>query len=517
MIYIESVTLQHFRGAKSLNLKPERKNFAVGGNNGTGKSGVVDGVEFALTGNITRLTGKGAGSLSLKTHGPHVDMRDQPEKAAVILVAFVPSLKKTITIERRIHAPKEVVLTPNDSDAQAVLAKLGNHPEFALSRREILKYILTEPSERSKAVQALLKLDEVDRVRASFQSISNSCKSETKKQDLETQRAKGRLLEALGIEELKTDLILESVNERRKTLNLIPLVDMNKDTSLKDGLASGAGVPKSKVVKSVALVDLANIKNAIETPEPEAILSAVQRISEIYAELQAHPAMLRNLKQRSFLKSGLDLISEDECPLCEVEWDAAELRDRLKQKLAEAVTTEKLKTELDSKVLVICDASLALAELVRAAAGYSKQLDAKEDAAALAKWETSLRSLEATLTSLDNIVSNQKLLAGGWRQVSADTTGIIRSLKEKCDALPDASKEDEARDYLVLAQERLEVYRKALRQHKMWKDRADLAAQAVVHYGAASNGVLGTIYEEVQKDFTRYYQIINQDDEANFK
>ena len=70
MIYIESVTLQHFRGAKRLNLTPDRKNFAIGGNNGTGKSGVVDGVEFALTGNITRLTGKGAGSLSLKTHGP---------------------------------------------------------------------------------------------------------------------------------------------------------------------------------------------------------------------------------------------------------------------------------------------------------------------------------------------------------------------------------------------------------------------------------------------------------------
>jgi predicted ATP-binding protein involved in virulence len=68
-------------------LTPDRKNLAIGGNNGTGKSGVVDGVEFALTGNITRLTGKGAGSLSIKTHGPHVDMRDQPENAVVVVVA----------------------------------------------------------------------------------------------------------------------------------------------------------------------------------------------------------------------------------------------------------------------------------------------------------------------------------------------------------------------------------------------------------------------------------------------
>ena len=75
MIRIETIEIEECRGIKKLTLPLARRNFGICGPNGTGKSGVVDAIEFALTGEITRLGGSGTGDLSVKAHAPHVDAR----------------------------------------------------------------------------------------------------------------------------------------------------------------------------------------------------------------------------------------------------------------------------------------------------------------------------------------------------------------------------------------------------------------------------------------------------------
>lgn len=94
MIRIESIAIREFRGIRDLNLKLNGQNFAACGPNGTGKSGIVDAIVFALTGNISRLSGAGTGGLSVKSHGPHVDLRDKPENAVVTLEVTIPSLRR---------------------------------------------------------------------------------------------------------------------------------------------------------------------------------------------------------------------------------------------------------------------------------------------------------------------------------------------------------------------------------------------------------------------------------------
>src|ERR1700739_431237 len=155
MIQIELVEISEFRGIRHRVLSLGRRSFGVSGPNGTGKSGLVDAIEFGLTGNITRLAGEGTGEVSVKAHAPHVDSSKNPEKAVVKITAFAPSLGKTITIERSVKAASAPIISPDDAKTKAFVAKLETHPEFALSRRQIIKYILTPPGKRSTDVQTL--------------------------------------------------------------------------------------------------------------------------------------------------------------------------------------------------------------------------------------------------------------------------------------------------------------------------------------------------------------------------
>lgn len=69
MIKLETAHIEEMRGIRKLNLDFSKHNFAISGPNGYGKSGVVDAMEFGLTGDISRLRGRGTNGLSVTEHG----------------------------------------------------------------------------------------------------------------------------------------------------------------------------------------------------------------------------------------------------------------------------------------------------------------------------------------------------------------------------------------------------------------------------------------------------------------
>lgn len=83
MIRIKTIHIEEFRGIRDLDLDLDAKNFGICGPNGTGKSSVVDAIEFCITGDVTRLSGQGSGDLSVKAHAPHVDQHLQFCESAV--------------------------------------------------------------------------------------------------------------------------------------------------------------------------------------------------------------------------------------------------------------------------------------------------------------------------------------------------------------------------------------------------------------------------------------------------
>ncbi len=70
---VKGMTISGVRGVPSLRLDFEGKNVLIYGENGTGKSSIIDAIEFFFTGAVSRC--KGVQAISFNTHFPHVDFK----------------------------------------------------------------------------------------------------------------------------------------------------------------------------------------------------------------------------------------------------------------------------------------------------------------------------------------------------------------------------------------------------------------------------------------------------------
>jgi hypothetical protein len=87
----------------------------------------------------------------LRNIGPHVEKPDLPGAAFVGLKVFPPGIGKSATITRKLSSPKKPNIVAADDNVKAALAEIAEHPEITLSRREILRFILVEPTQAAGA------------------------------------------------------------------------------------------------------------------------------------------------------------------------------------------------------------------------------------------------------------------------------------------------------------------------------------------------------------------------------
>ncbi len=312
MIKLEAVHIEEVRGIRKLDLEFRREKFAISGPNGSGKSGVIDAIEFGLTGQMGRLTGRGTKGLSVPDHGPHVDKVRFPDAAFVELKIFLSELGKSATITRKVSSPKRPVIVPSDADVKAVLAEIADHPEITLSRREILRFILVEPTKRSEEIQTLLKLDEIGQTRSALSTAQNRLQSASAASTAQVQSHRSALQLHLQISTLRSEDLLEVVNKRRKVLELQPILELTTDTKLDAGLLTTA--KPSEFNKESALRDVKALTDAEKGFSNLAKIEAASIVSDL-TRLESDPSLLFAFQRRSFIEKGLSLVDDSTCPL----------------------------------------------------------------------------------------------------------------------------------------------------------------------------------------------------------
>ncbi len=515
MIQIESVTIREMRGIRELEIKPNRKNFVVSGPNGSGKSGVVDAIQFALTGEISRLTGKGTGGLTVQRHGPHVARRDDPAVAEVSLGLYVPDTNKSAVLTRTVKTARQFRLEPEDPAIRAVIEEAAQHPELSLSRREIIKYIIVEAGQRSQEIQALLKLEEIGAIRGVLKTVGNKLSITHRIAKEKVTAANDALRRHLALTELSAERILSAVNPHRRILGLPEIGALTSDTRLSTGLMERS--PQPPFDKQSAVRDVAALQDAVATFHTLATEEAARIVVDLDV-LGSDPDLLEAITRRSLIERGLALVEGARCPLCDVEWEEEEqLKAHLKAKLAKSREAETLQKRLLDLGAVIGNHARRVAALIGAVELHARTESQDAFSTELSTWSKELITFGETLGAVEDITAQRPRLTTGWIAPPASLTAQLGKLAANISGKPDQSASMAAHSFLTVAEDRLIARRNARREEQRASAAVEAGRLVYNSYCDVSDEYLSALYDAVEEDFSAYYRDINADDEGGFK
>lgn len=514
MIRLDKITISKFRGIVELELEPKGENFAACGPNGTGKSGIVDAIEFALTGNLSRLSGRGTKELSVKQHGPHVDYVKKPEEAWVKLDLTIPSLGKKASITRTVKAVNAPTIEPADADILAAFADVKLHPEFVLSRRELIRYIIAEPGDRSDEVQALLRLSDVEKLRGVLNKINNACAKDIAPTERAEKGATQPLLDALGIEKLGKAAVLGAVNPPRAVLGLAPLDDLTATTDLTEGLKPEAEGAVQKVPKAQAAADLATLRAVLSTLGGEDVKARCATVAELTAALSGDADAANDVKRETLLKTALDLYDDEQCPVCDTPQTPDHFAAHLKGKLDHLIEVAQKKKALEADIAPLVEAITAAGSAIRTVLPYGAMFEPKLELKALADYRVQLGARYQQLTKLLPLEDTLAIVQAGFdtAALAAELGAVETAIK----AVPEPNAEVGARTFLLNGQARLKAFREAKAAHETAKAQAERAAKVYEIFGTSTTKALEAIYEKVEGTFSDLYREINKPDEGKF-
>lgn len=385
-----------------------------------------------------------------------------------------------------------------------------------LSRREIIKYVLATPGNRAQEVQALLRLGSIEKVRAGLLRIANAAKRELDPLTTGEREARENLLRALGISELTKQKVLDAANEKRAVLGLAPLIDLTDSSSLRDGLETPPAAKPQRIVKAQASSDVSHVKQLIAGLAAAEVAQEIQTARDKVDALIADPAAADAVKRENLYRAGTDLIADDSCPLCDVTWDPAALRAHVAEKIAHMEGIGKKSKEIDAMLTSLGDRLRAVATSVGVVRRYGLQAEPPIPSDSLQQLLSALNEKVSKLSMLARLSEISAVLET-LTSISPAAIETIRAVETYVATLPEPTKLDAAREWLIVAQERLEVLRESRRRLKVGRDRADKARKISEAYTKTSDDVLVALYTTVQEDFTKLYRFINRDDEAAFQ
>jgi hypothetical protein len=163
-IEISKIEIRAFRGIPDLILALNGNSLLLRGENGSGKSSIIDAIELFFTGTVAHLVGtKG---LSVQDHAPHVKYGPDDVK---ICVTFNPG---NFRLERTLNSSLSI---PNELVSFFKIAESGT---FILRRPQLLEFIMSKPADRFRAIGNIIGIERLDQVELELMRLRDDRKGE---------------------------------------------------------------------------------------------------------------------------------------------------------------------------------------------------------------------------------------------------------------------------------------------------------------------------------------------------
>lgn len=504
---ILELEIGNIRGIRSLTLRPEGNTIVVCGPNGTGKSTVIDAVDFLLTGNISRLQGKGTGGITLRDHGKHVDAKRKD--AFVRAMIKLDEHDEPVEVVRRMAKAKEIECDPAMLPRLEPLLTLASRRQYVLTRRELLRYVTADGATRAQAVEELLALDELKPVQKCVVESRRIFKAARVAQKSRVDVARGSAARRLELSSYESENVLAAMKALRGVLDAPPLAELRSDQIL-EGVRRP---PTSNHVSREALRSaLDHLEEARKPDAVDKLALAQASLLDALTTVAESPRLDQAIKLQELASTGRSLVDETgTCPLCETPFPPGELIARLEERIAIGKRAAELLEAIASRSESLQQGMLQLAQAVRAVMTAAEAVGTI-GTPQLQAWAERLKS---SATDAAAAATARRFEPGDqppwttWEELEAELSELQSEPMNAACPTP----QEGAWDTLVKLAEDLRSVEKEEASLGVAEARSTLAEALVQQFQDSRNRVLSSLYEDVRERFERLYKSMNEDEE----
>lgn len=501
---IKRIQVDGIRGLLSFDLTLDSKSLVVSGENGSGKSSLVDALEFFFTGKVANLEGKQG--ISFVRHGCHISK--SPNDAAVTVCFDPGSIDLTRTLATRTTAPPNLV-------AYLEAARGYN---YTLRRSQVLQFIDSQPAERFRAIGSIIGIESLDKLELDFMRARDRFKAELDSHLITLKKALEKVGIATGKVPSDSNDCLDSLNTFLVTQKVLKVVSMQEARQLSEKLLAGVKKTESaSMLRSLkALSDFDDLTSS--SKEIQVIANEVFRISHSLRSTNAS----RSLSLATLLTEGERTIQSEgltQCPLCESVIDTEPVLSSIRTRLQtlQALSNEASTLRKSADLLVLRINSL-LGKLEQA------QHDVR-NVPALFEYEAKLSDLANRFQSLTQISDSVKELGSEYPsgelkkclEILAEVIAILaKSAAEIIDAI-EPSEEDKrilAIDRVVSeVSESMTTASTTEKALDLSNREFELASATYEAFTTAKKEEIQSIYGSIQADIERFYSRLHPGEE----
>ncbi|MFC2093669.1 AAA family ATPase [Bacteroidota bacterium] len=342
---IKSINITGIRGIKdTLPLTLAKKSILIYGDSGTGKSSLVDALEWFYNDEIVHLSNEEIGRRKGKDALRNIFLPDNDD--ATIEIQYS---NKNFDTEKSIDNSLTVSATNTSKVFQDYIAQ-SKSENLILRYRDLVQFILASKTDKLNKLQEIIGFSRVGEIRSLLKKfagrIAKQIKTTNYSHRMSSEQAK--LIECLGQNITSPKQFFEATTKLIKPLKLGKNIK-----SLKDARAILKAIESKEDTKLIEQINFHNkISDTLTELEEEIdnIHSSHKKYFTTYNELKKDADKIKKLQLLALLTEGLkvlkkDILKDNYCPLCEQEKNKLDLIKQLNKRIEEL---QELKNEKEN-------------------------------------------------------------------------------------------------------------------------------------------------------------------------
>jgi hypothetical protein len=411
--------------------------------------------------------------------------------------------------------PRELLCDKKHKDLIRPILDIASLGQHKLSRREILKYIISTAGTRASEIHALLDLEMIDKARKSIVSAKNSLGKERDSILRSLERIKMDIKITLGLEKFSEQMCLKAINDNRKILKAKELIHLDSQELTRD-----ITKPTGKSEDDVKILDF--LRRAVDSlgnklKNKDDLLKKEINLKEKIEDMNKKSDILKEITHRKLIEAGLELIDDrDICPLCEKPWNSKQLKYFLQKRLTESIQGRKeiehVKQEARSLAADIGTYKDNLLVLQSKYISLGFKECQNEINSILKSINTVLLELS---TPFERHFENNKTIDNLLRKRRIQN--LNKKIEEEIEGLKyKVSPELKAWKILTKLEVLLEQYQTVRANFKQADKVSNQASLYLSCFEAARDEVLDDIFEKINNNFSNLYKELHDEDERDF-